>query len=61
MTLTICLVEYLYQNKRDRIKASERNASVRKKLCIHKGRILRDKGIGKRVKVKAICAIMGMD
>lgn len=57
----ICLVEYLYQNKRDRIKESERNASVRKKLRIHKDRILRDKGIGKRVKVKAICAIMGMD
>lgn len=57
----IHFVEYLYQNKCHGIKWSERSASVRRNLRLHKGEILRDKGVGKRVKIKAICAIMGMD
>lgn len=57
----IQLVGYLYQNKCHEIKWVERNAIVRKNLRIHKGEILRDKGVSKRVKIKAICAIMGID
>ena len=54
-------VEYLYPNKCHGIKWSERSAIVRRNLRLHQGEILRDKGVGKRVKIKAIFAIMGMD
>ncbi|WP_443795515.1 glycosyltransferase family 2 protein [Dialister hominis] len=53
--------EYLYQNKCHEIKWAERSAIVRENLRLHQGEILRDKGVGKRVKIKAIFAIMGMD
>lgn len=57
----IHLVGYLYQNESNIMKWSERSAMVRKNLCVHKNEILRDKGVAKRVKIKAICAIMRMD
>lgn len=57
----IQLVGYLYQNVCHGVNWPERSAIVRKNLRIHKGEILRDKGVGKRVKIKAIFAIMGMD
>lgn len=53
--------EYLYQSKCHEIKWAERSAIVRENLRLHQGEILRDKGVGKRVKIKAIFAIMGMD
>lgn len=57
----IQLVGYLYQNECHGVNWPERSAIVRKNLRIHKGEILRDKGVGKRVKIKAIFAIMRMD
>lgn len=53
--------EYLYQSKCHEIKWAERSAIIRENLRLHQGEILRDKGVGKRVKIKAIFAIMGMD
>ena len=57
----IHFVGYLYQNECHGVNWPERSAIVRKNLRIHKGEILRDKGVSKRVKIKAICAIMGID
>ncbi|MFV0617027.1 glycosyltransferase family 2 protein [Megasphaera sp. WILCCON 0056] len=57
----IHFVGYLYQNECHGIKWSEKSAIVRRNLRLHQGEILRDKGVGKRVKIKAICAIIGMD
>lgn len=57
----IHFVEYLYQNKCHEIKWAERSAIVRENLRLHQGEILRDKGVSKRMKIKAICAIMGID
>lgn len=54
-------VGYLYQNECHGVKWAERSAIVRKKLRIHQGEILHDKGVGKRGKIKTICAVMGMD
>lgn len=61
MTVPFIFCEYLYQNKCHEIKWAERSAIVRENLRLHQGEILRDKGVGKRVKIKAIFAIMGMD
>lgn len=57
----IHFVGYLYQNECQGRRWSERSAIVRRNLRLHQGEILCDKGVGKRVKIKAICAIMGMD
>lgn len=57
----IHLVEYLYQNECHGIRWLERSAIVRRNLRLHQGEILQDKGVSKKVKIKAICAIMGMD
>lgn len=57
----IHFVGYLYQNECHGVNWPERSAIVRKNLRIHKGEILRDKGVGKRVKIKTIFAIMRMD
>lgn len=54
-------IGYLYQNECHGVKWVERRKNIRKNLRIYQREILRDKGVDKRVKIKAICAIMGID